>query len=98
MVETEGPSSNLISGGKKNPIPHFILTVQFQKVHEANAVTHQISGVAREYRHLVKGPDSKISERSFANELGKLSQGIRMLKGTNAVIFIPKTQVPKYEK
>ena len=45
-VDTEGPSSNLISKGKKNSIPHFILTANFQKIHETNAVTYQISGVA----------------------------------------------------
>ena len=30
---------------QKNPIPNFSLTSQFQKVREANAVTHQIYGV-----------------------------------------------------
>ena len=59
-VNTERPNSNLISRGKKTPIPHFALTSKFQKIHEANAVIHQISGVAQEYRHLVKGPDKKI--------------------------------------
>ena len=44
---------------------------------------------------MVKGPDRKIWEKSFANELGKLAQGIRTVKVTNTVIFIPKTQVPK---
>ena len=58
-VDTEGPSSNLRSRGKKNPIPHFALTAEFQKVHEANSVTHQISVVAQECRHLVKVLDSK---------------------------------------
>ena len=97
-VDTEGPSSNLRSRGKKNPTPHFALTAQFKKVHEANAVNHKISGVSQEYRHLVKCPYRKIWERSFSNELGQLSQGIRMVKGTNTVIFIPKTQVPKDKK
>ena len=55
-VVTERPSSNLRSRGKKNPIPKFALTSRFQKVREANTVTHQISGVAQEYRYLVKGP------------------------------------------
>ena len=59
-VDTEGPSSNLRSRGKNNPIPHFALKAQFQKVHEANAVTHQISRVAQLYRHLVKVPNRKI--------------------------------------
>ena len=67
MMYTEGPSSNLIYRGKQNPIPNFALAAQFQQVREANSVTHQISGVAQEYRHLVKGTDRKIWERYFAN-------------------------------
>ena len=47
-VNTEGPSSNLRSRGNKNTIPHFTFRAQFQKVHESNAVSHQISGVAQE--------------------------------------------------
>ena len=90
-VDTEEPSFNLLSRGKKNPIIHFALTSQFQKFHEANTVTHEIYGVAQEYRHLVKGPDRKFWERSFTNELWQLAQGIRMVKGKNTVIFIPKT-------
>ena len=58
-VDTEGPSSNFRSRSKKTPIPHFSLTAQFQKIHEANAVTHQISGVDQDYQNLVKGPDRK---------------------------------------
>ena len=46
-VDTEGSISNLISRGKKTPIPHFALAAQLQKIHEANAVTHQTSGVAQ---------------------------------------------------
>ena len=56
-VEMEGPIPNLISIGKKTPIPKFVLTAQYQKVREANAVTHKISVVAHEYRHLVNVPD-----------------------------------------
>ena len=69
-VDKGGPSSDLISRGKKNPWPRYALPAQCQKIHEANSVTHQISGVAHEYRHLVKGPEKKIWEISFANELG----------------------------
>ena len=58
-VDTEGPSSNLRSRGKKTPIPYLALTAQFRIIYEANAVTHQISGVAQEYRHLVKFLDRK---------------------------------------
>ena len=97
-VNTEGPSYNLISRGRKNSIPNYALIAQFQQVREANAVTHQIFGVAQEYRHPVKFPDRKIWERSFAHELGQLAQGIITVKGTNKVIFIPKTQVTKDKK
>ena len=97
-VDTEGLSSNLRSRGKKNPIPLFALTAQFQKIYKANAVTHQISGVAHEYRHIIKVPEKKIWERSFANELGQLYQDIRGLKGTNTVILILKAQFPKNKK
>ena len=46
---------------------------------------------------MVKGPDRNIWRKSFANELGKLAQGIRTVTGTNTVIFIPKTHVPKHK-
>ena len=59
-VDTEGPSSNLISRGKKNPSPQFVLAAKLQKVHEENAVTHQIYGIDQEHRHLIKGHDRKI--------------------------------------
>ena len=93
-VDTGSPSSSLRSSCKKNPVPNFALAEQFLQVRDANAVTHQISGVDQKHRHLVKGPDKK----SFVNELGKLSQGIRTVKGTNTVIFVSKTQVPKDKK
>ena len=57
-MDTGGQSSNLRSSCKRNPVPNFSLAAQFLQVIEANAVTHQISGVSKEYRHLVKGPDS----------------------------------------
>ena len=97
-VDTGGPSSNLRSSRKKNPVPNVALAAQYQQVREANAVTHQIFGVAQEYRHMIKGPGRKFWELSFANEIGQLAQGIRALKETNTVILISKTQVPKDKK
>ena len=97
-VDKGGPSSNLISICKKTPWPRYALTAQCPKTHEPNSVTHQISGVAQEYRHLIKGPEREIWEISFANELRKLAQGIKEVKGTNTVIFIPKYQFPKDKK
>ena len=46
----------------------------------ANAFTHKISGVAQEYRHLIKGPERKFWARSFANKLGQLAQGIQQIQ------------------
>ena len=51
--------------------------------------------MAQEYRHMMKGPERKIWEISFAKKLGKLAQGIREVKGTNTIMFIPKSKVPK---
>ena len=47
-VDKGGPISNLRSRGKKNIMPLYALTAKFQKTHEANAVTHKISGLAQE--------------------------------------------------
>ena len=93
-----GPSSNLRSRRNKLVQPRYALTAQGQTPRGENSVTHQVSGVAQEYRHLIKGPERKVWERSFANKLGQLSQGIREVKGTNTVIFILKPKVPKDKK
>ena len=74
------------------------MTAQCQKFRDANSVTHRISVVAQKYRHLIKGPGRKIWERSFANELGQLAQGIREVKGKNKLMFVPKSKVPKDKK
>ena len=59
-VNMGGPSSNLRSRGNKKPRPQYALKAQGQAPREANSVTHQNSGVAQEYRHLIKGPERKI--------------------------------------
>ena len=61
---------------------------------EENSVIHPDTGVAQEYRHLLKGPDKNLLIRSFANEIGQLAQGIREIKGTNTIVFIKKCLVP----
>ena len=54
--------------------------------------------MAQEYRHLIKGPERKVWEKSFSNELGQLAQGIREAKGTNTVMFITTFKFPKDKK
>ena len=59
-----------------------------------NAIVHPISVLSLEYRHPITGNEKFTWRRYFANELGQLSQGIRTIKGTNTVFFIPKHKVP----
>ena len=48
-----------------------------------------------EYRDLTKKSDLKaLCERSLATELGRLTQGIHDIKGTNTIYFIPKSDNP----
>ncbi len=60
------------------------------------AIVDDITGDVLEYRHLIKSDKHKnIWQRSFANELGRLFQGICDIKGTNTCFFIAKEKVPK---
>jgi hypothetical protein len=65
-------------------------------VHEANSVTDPITGQVQEYRHLSKGSKKATWMCLFANELGRLAQGIgvRMPTNTNTVFFLGKEKVP----
>ena len=49
-----------------------------------------------EFKDLIKNEATKTTwNTSYANKLGRLSQGIRSIKGTNCIFFIPHTKVPK---
>jgi hypothetical protein len=61
-----------------------------------NHVLDPKTGEKQEYCHLIKQPESIDTwNRSFANELGRLAQGIRDQQGTNTILFIPYVDVPK---
>jgi hypothetical protein len=62
----------------------------------SNAVIDNVTGQVYEYRHLIKTLQRDIWEHSFANEIGRLAQGVgtRMLTGTNTIFFIEKSAVP----
>ena len=64
--------------------------------HQANGVVDPLTGQVQEYRHLLKGSEKDIWTKSFANELGRLAQGVgtRMPSGTDTIFFIDKKQVP----
>jgi hypothetical protein len=59
-------------------------------------VTDPVTGQVQEYRHLVKGPDKAVWEKSFANKLGCLAQGVAScdINVTGTIFFIPKEKVP----
>jgi hypothetical protein len=69
-------------------------------IHQANAVTEQETGKLLEYRHLIKGPDREIWKKAFANDLGRLAQGVgkRMTHGTNTVFFVHPSTIPRHKK
>ena len=61
---------------------------------EANSRVHLVTGLCQEYRNLITGDEKVTWKGYFSNELGKLAQGIRTTKSTNAVFFIPNHKVP----
>jgi hypothetical protein len=82
-----------------------ILPIQcFPTQHQANSVINQITGQSYEYRHLVTGKvtshTTEVWTRSFANELGRLANGVGTCipKGTNTIFFINRNQVPTDRK
>ena len=73
-----------------------VLATNIQGHHQANFFIDPTTGASLEYGHLIKGPTKSIWENSFANEIGRLAQGVgtRMPSGTNTIFFIPKDKVP----
>ena len=52
---------------------------------------HEETDKPQEYRHLRKGPDKEVWERSFANEFGRVMQGVGgRIKGTNTFFLWKK--------
>ena len=60
-----------------------------------NAIIDKTMGTLLEYRQLIKQEKYKdVWVNSFANESGRLAQGIRDVNGTNTIYFIPCSTVP----
>jgi len=47
------------------------------------------------YKQLIKTKDRAVWEQGMCNELGRLSQGYKTIKGKNTIFFIAKSKVPK---
>ena len=69
-VDTVRTSSKIRSSCAKNTVPKCALTAQLLHFREANTVIHQISGVDKEYRHLVKGQTEKIGNDTLQMNWG----------------------------
>ena len=66
------------------------------KDHIAFAVIDEKTGQALEHIHLIKMDAHKDTwSTSYANELGRLTQGIRDIPGTNTMFFIHKSNTPE---
>ena len=64
----------------------------------AFAILDEETGKTLEFRQLIKLDKYRdIWMHSFANELGRLAQGIRDIRGTNTINFIPFSEVPEGE-
>ena len=62
---------------------------------KANSVIYTETGQALKYHHLNRGPNKAVWIRSYANELGRLPQGVgtRMPTSTNPVYFVALSAV-----
>ncbi|KAL7529463.1 LOW QUALITY PROTEIN: hypothetical protein ACHAXR_002974, partial [Thalassiosira sp. AJA248-18] len=66
--------------------------------HFAYAILDEETGRSLEFRQLIKLDKYRdIWMRGFANELGRLAQGIRDIPGTDTINFIPFSEVPENE-
>ena len=67
---------------------------------QINAVLDPATGKSLEYKQLSKGPTAAQWSTSFANELGRLANGVgtRMPSGSNTIAFIPKHKMPKHKR
>ena len=62
----------------------------------AGVIIDEKTGKSLEYRELIKRPETRETWfRSLSNEIGRLAQGIRDIKGTDTIFFIPKYEIPK---
>ena len=72
-----------------------LLATNLQGHHKENVVIDPTTGASLEYRNLVKGPTKSIRENSFANEIGRISQGVvtSIPPVTSTIFFIPKDKM-----
>ena len=69
-------------------------------MHVVCAITVEETGEELEYCQLIKRETYATTwKRLFANELGRLAEGVaKQEKGTNIIFFIPYEEVPEEKK
>jgi hypothetical protein len=73
-----------------------LLAIPLPSIKKSYAFTDISTGQQLEYRQMLQWPDLKpIWEKAFANGLGRLSQGIRDIKGRNTIAFISESEIPR---
>ena len=108
IIPADTPSSPRVPRYKLRPLKNlshtggistqYNLAINLIQMIEANSDIHPITGDPQEYRHICKFYGHKIWKRSFSNELGQLAQGIKNIKGTDTIHYIPKSKFPFGEK
>jgi hypothetical protein len=76
-----------------------LIATPLPKIEQTFTVTDNLTGQQLEYLYLWKRPELRpVWEKAFANELGRLAQGIRDIEGTDTIELITAAQVPRARK
>ena len=78
--------------------PQETLVVPAIPKHFAYKAVNPDTGLDAEYPELVRSSDGPYWEEGMCNEIGRLFQGYKDIKGTDTCTFIPKSKVPKDRK
>ena len=90
---------NGLSKGYAAANQHLQLDEWAYKEYFAGAIIDDNTGQSLEYRDLIKWPELRDTWfKSLANEPGRLAQGIRDIKGTDTILFIPKSEIPQDQR
>ena len=83
----------------RSPFPRITTNLPNSKMHNPNWLAYHIfdeRGKKQSIDNLLAGPDSKTWQRSTANELGRLADGIPgRVKGTGTIGFLHRRDIPR---
>ena len=81
---------------EEREIPRPTHGYNLRKLPQACALINETTSTLEEYGALAKVPQKETWEKSYANDLGRLAQGVNgRIAGTNRVFFITHNEVPK---